>query len=154
VDGAACDFSSVFEGLLLGVEAGERGEQGWVDVEDAVGEGTDEAWRDDAHVTGEADEVDFVLMEAGEHLGVVVGTLATSGGNAERGEVHLARRGETGSVFAVGEDDGDFGTKEALLLDGFGNGEEVGTSAGEEDAETAHERVLLVELGAEELYVK
>ncbi len=40
--GAAGDFDAVVEGLLLGVEAGEGGQQGGMNVEDAIGEGGDE----------------------------------------------------------------------------------------------------------------
>ena len=43
VDGAAGDLGSVVEGLMLRVEAGERGQQRGVDVEDAIGEGATKA---------------------------------------------------------------------------------------------------------------
>ena len=109
VDGAAGDFRSVVEGLVLGVEAGEGGEQRWMDVEDAVGEGRDEGRRDDAHVAGEADEVDVVVMELGDHFGVVIGALAACGGDGEGGEAEVAGGGEAGGGFDVGEDDGDLG---------------------------------------------
>ena len=46
VDGAAGDFDAEIEGLGLGVEAGEAGQQAGVDVKDAVGEGLDEGRRD------------------------------------------------------------------------------------------------------------
>jgi len=73
VDGASGDFDSVIEGLPLGSEAGECGEQRGVNVDDAVGEGGDEAGREQAHVAGEADEVDIVGAECGDHVGVVRG---------------------------------------------------------------------------------
>ena len=73
VDGTACDFGSVVERLGLRFEAGEGGQQRWVDVEDTVREDGDEGRRDDAHVAGEADEVDVMLMETGDHFGVAPG---------------------------------------------------------------------------------
>lgn len=45
VHSAASDFHSVIEGLLLGVEARESGQQRGVNVEDAVGESGDESGR-------------------------------------------------------------------------------------------------------------
>ena len=55
VDGAAGEFYAVVEGLLLRFEAGERGEERGMDVEDALGEGGYEEGRKEAHVAGEAD---------------------------------------------------------------------------------------------------
>jgi len=138
VDGAAGNLGSVVEGLVLGVEAGEGGEQRGVDVEDAVGKGLDEGGRDDAHVAGEADEVDVVVIEAGDHFGVVVGTFAAGGGDDDGGEAEVSGGGEAGGVFDVGEDYGDFGVQEAMGIDGAVDGEEVRASAGEEDAESVH----------------
>ncbi len=138
VDGAAGYLGSVVEGLVLGVEAGEGGEERGVDVEDAVGEGLDEGGRDDAHVAGEADEVDLVVVEAGDHLGVVVGALAAGGGDGDGGQAEVSGGGEAGGVFDVGEDYGYFGVVEAVILDRAVDGEEVRASAGEEDAEFLH----------------
>jgi hypothetical protein len=133
VDGAASDFDSELQCLFLRVEAGEGRQQRRVDVEDAVGEGGDELRRDDAHVACETDEIDVVLVKVGDHLGVVLGALAASGGDAEGGDAELAGSGEAGSVVDVGEDDGDLHAEEPLVADGLGDGEEVGASAGEED---------------------
>ena len=130
VDSAAGDFGSVIEGLMLGVEAGEGGEQRGVDVEDAVGEGLDKGGGDDAHVAGEADQIDVVVVELGDHLGVVVGTLTTCRGDGEGGDAEVVGCGEAGGGFDVGEDDGDLGV-EAAFGDGAVDCEEVGASAGE-----------------------
>ena len=108
-----------------------------MDVEDSVGEGCDEGRRDDAHVSGEADEVDVVVMELGDHLGVVVGALAASGGDGQGGETEVSGGGEAGGGFDVGEDDGDLGV-ETVFGDGAVDGEKVGASAGEENAESVH----------------
>ena len=139
VDGAAGDLRSVVQGLVLGVESGEGGEQRGVDVEDAVGEGSHELRRYDAHVSSEADEVDTVLLEACDHLGVVDGTGDAGGWNAEGGKAEFAGGGEAGCVELVREDAGDLGPGETVLADGGGDGEEVGASTGEEDAQALHE---------------
>ena len=130
VDGAAGDFGSVVEGLMLGVETGEGGEKRRVNVEDTVGEGRDEGWRDDAHVAGEADEIDVVVVKLGDHLGVVVGSSAACGGNGEGGDTEVVSGGQAGGGFDVGEDNGNLGA-EAAFGDGTVDSEEVGASAGE-----------------------
>ena len=98
VDGAAGEGDAVVEGLLLGVKAGEGGQERGVDVEDAVGEGGDKGGRDEAQVAGEADEIDGVGAEVGEELGVVLGAFAAEGGDGGGGVVEFAGTVEAGGV--------------------------------------------------------
>src|SRR2546427_1306186 len=69
--GAAGEFDAIFEGLALRFEAGEGREQRRVDVQDAVWIFGDEKRRQQAHVTGKANEIDSVLVESGGDLAVV-----------------------------------------------------------------------------------
>src|SRR6266851_586618 len=85
-----------------------------------------------------ADEIDLMVAEAGDHLGVVVGALAAGGGDGDGGQAEVSGGGEAGGVFDVGEDYGYFGVVEAVILDRAVDGEEVRASAGEEDAEFLH----------------
>lgn len=135
VDGAAGDFDAVGEGLLLGFEAGEGGQQGGMDIENAAREGGDKAGREQAHVAGEADEIGVVGLKAGDHVGIVLGAGAAFGDEDGGGKAELAGGGEAGSFSDVGDDDGDFNAGQAAGADGFRDGEEVGAAAGEEDAE-------------------
>lgn len=98
---AASDLGSVFECLLLGIETGKCGQQRWVDVEDAVGKGADKIRREHAHVSGQADEIDAMLMQARNQLRVVGGAGATGGWNAEGGNLQLAGGVQPGGIFAV-----------------------------------------------------
>ena len=134
VDGAAGDFGPGGERLGLGVEARKGGQKRWVDVEDAVAEGGDERRGDDAHIAGEADEADLLLMKAGEDFGVVLGASAADGRDAKGRQAKRAGRGEAVRVGEVGDDAGDLGRGEAMQADGLGDGEEVGAAAGKEDA--------------------
>ena len=138
MDGAAGDLDAVVEGLLLRVEAGEGREQRGVDVEDAVGEGADEVRREQAHVAGEADELDVMLAESGDDVGIVLGALAAAGVEGEGGEAALAGGGEAGSVGHVRDDDSNAGVGDGARADRVGDGEEVGAAAGEEDTELVH----------------
>lgn len=112
VDGAAGDFRSIVEGLALGVEAGKSGQQGGVDVEDAVGEGADEFGGEQAHVTGEAYEVDVVVAEGGYDFGVVFGAGAAFGFDYFGGNVSGVGGGGAWGFGAVRYNDGDFGVRD------------------------------------------
>lgn len=63
MDCAAGEFDAIFEGLALRLKAGKRRQQRWVNVQDAAGERGHKIGRQKAHVAGEADEVDFVLVK-------------------------------------------------------------------------------------------
>ena len=115
VHGAAGDFHAVVEGLLLGVEARESGQQRGVNVEDAVGECGDESGREQAHVAGEADEVDVMLAKAGDEVGVVVGARAAFGDEDSGRKVEVAGGLDARGVGDVGEDDGDLDVGEAAF---------------------------------------
>lgn len=73
VNSAASNFDAVIEGLRLRFKAGKRGQQRWMDVDDSIGEGGDELGRKQAHVTGQADQIDTVFDEAGRNVSVVFG---------------------------------------------------------------------------------
>ena len=61
VHGAAADLHAVVEGLPLRVHAGEGRQQRRMDVEDPRGELLDEPRRQQAHVAGQADQIDLRL---------------------------------------------------------------------------------------------
>ena len=94
VDGAAGDLNAVVEGLSLGVETREGREQRGVDVEDALREGLDKAWREKAHVACEANQVDAMLLEAVDDGGVVFGALASLGFDGDGGKAALTGGGK------------------------------------------------------------
>src|SRR5579863_1109182 len=114
MDGAAGEFDAIFEGLALRLEAGERREERRVNVEDATGEGGDEIRGEKAHVAGEADEIDFMLVEDGDDLAVVGFALKAFGGDGASGDASGFGAVEAGSAFAIADDDGDFGVGNAV----------------------------------------
>ena len=120
MDGAAGEFYAVFEGLALGFEAGEGREKRRMDVEDAIGEGGDEIGREQAHVAGEADEIDLGFLQSGDDLAVVGFALEAFGGDNAGGEAALLGAVDSGGAIAIAEDEGDFGVGYA------GGGDAVG----------------------------
>src|SRR5207245_2149689 len=71
MDSATGEFYAVFESLALGFEAGEGREERRMNIKDAIGKFGDEERREQAHISGEADEVDFVIVENGGDLAIV-----------------------------------------------------------------------------------
>ena len=137
VDGAAGDLAAVVEGLLPGVEAGEGGEKGGVDVENAAGEGGEEGGLDDAHEAGEDDGVGTGLAD-GLDVGILGGALELGlvggGGEEAGGDVVAAGALEDGCALDVGEDEDDLGVKVAGG-DGVEDGLHVGAGTGAEHGE-------------------
>ncbi len=69
VDGATGLGDAGFEGLAAGVESGKGGQEGGVNVDDAVGVGGEEVGFDDAHKAGEDDVVCLMLSKPVEDGG-------------------------------------------------------------------------------------
>lgn len=128
MDGAAGEFDTVFEGLALGFEAGERGKERRMDVEDRVGEGGYKIGGEEAHVAGEADQINFVFLENGYDLPIVSFALETFRRNRAVGDVAGFGAVEARGAFAVADDDGDFGVRDAAGGDAVGQGFEVGAA--------------------------
>lgn len=135
VNGAAGPLDSVVKGLFLCVESREGRKQRGMDVQDAIGKGGDELWREQTHVAGEDDQVDTVLMQTGGHVRVVVGAGTAFGYEQFMGQAQFLSRSQTGGVSDIGDDDGDLDAGEFAGADGFGDGEEVGAATGEKNAE-------------------
>ena len=135
VNGAAGDFRTVVERLLLGVETGEGGQQRRMDVEDALRKGSDEGGGKDAHVAGEDDPVDAGGAEVGDHVGVVELARCALRDLQGGGKAQVAGRLQAGCGGDVRKDERDFALRECAGCDGLVDGEEVGAAAAEEDAE-------------------
>jgi hypothetical protein len=98
VDRRPGDAHAGVEGLLLRVEAGERGQEGRVDVEDAPGEGVEQHRRHEAHEARHADPLDAVCAEEVDQGGVV----GLPGLSLARREPLRGDAGGAGALEAVG----------------------------------------------------
>lgn len=130
VNGAAGFGDSGTEGLFPGAQAGEGGQEGGMDVEDATGEGVEEGGFEDAHVAGEDDEVRLGLEEGAGEFGFDVRFEFGFEGTGWAGvgeETALSGGLEDGGVWVVGADEDDGGWKLAGV-DGIGDGKEVGAA--------------------------
>jgi len=137
MDGAAGDLDAMVEGLLPSFEAGEGGEEGWVDVDDAAGEGAQKVAFEDAHEAAKHDEVHLGVLQGGDEglFGRFVQLGAEfAGGDELGGDLALAGVGEDAGWFDIAQDDGDQGG-DAAGGDGVGDGEEIGALAGTEETD-------------------
>ena len=149
MDGAAGEFDAVFERLALRFEAGEGGEERRVNVEDAIGEARDEKRGEEAHVAGEADEIDLVLVEDGDDLAVVGFAFEAFAWDGDSGDIAGFGAVKAGSVFAVADDDGDFGVGDASRGEAVRKGFEVGAATAKQHPYAlGHKRKTLAYSGA------
>src|SRR5215472_7774432 len=134
VDGRSCHAHAVSEGLALGVETREGGEERGVDVESAPAEVGDVGGGEDPHVSRVTDEIDPSLLQ-GAHDGLLVRFPARIllGVEEERLDAVIARDVESGRRLAVG-DQHDHGRGDPPRVRRFHEGAEVRAAAGGEDA--------------------
>ena len=137
MDGAAREFCAVGEGLVLGFEAREGGEERRVDVEDAGGERRDEEGREKAHVAGETDELDVGLVKSGGNLAIEGFAFEALRRHDFGGNAALVGFFDAGGAFAIADDQGDARVGNASGVDAVGEGFEIGAAAGEKDADLA-----------------
>ena len=91
--------------------------------------------RKQPHVACQADQVDTVLAQAGEHIGIVVGAGAALGNKKGVIQAEFTGGGEAGGIGHVGDDDGDLDPGQAAFANGLGDGQEVRSAAGEKNPE-------------------
>ena len=82
--GAAGDFYAVGEGLFLRFEAGECGQQRRMNIQNAPRKLLHEPGREQAHVSGQADQIDFVLLQRGDDFAIVLFARLALGRNDQR----------------------------------------------------------------------
>jgi len=129
MDGAAREFDAIFEGLALRFEARERGEQRRVNVQDAVWIFCDEERREQAHVSGEADEIDFMLVKNGGDLAVVDFAFETFRWDCARLDATRFGALDAWRAFTIADDDGDFRVGNAARRDAVRESFEVRAAA-------------------------
>ena len=106
VAGGADEFDAAFVGLAVGVGAGEGGEEGMVDVDDAAGEVAAEVGGEDLHEAGEHDEFDVLVFDEVADLGEA--RVAVRAGEVDFVERDVGVLGDVAAIRAVADDGGDF----------------------------------------------
>lgn len=133
VDGASSDLYSVVEGLLLRVQSWKRRQQRRMNIKNALRIGLHEGRREKPHITCQADQLNFMLLQCSDDGKVVFGASATLCFYGQRRPASCARCIEARSIRDVRDDNSDFAIGEAAVIDGIRYREKVGASAGEQD---------------------
>ena len=107
--GAAGEFHTVFESLALRFEAWKGRKQGRMNVQDSIWERRDKIGRQEAHITGQADQIDFVLVQHGDDLTIIGFAFQSFRWNRARGDTASFGTVDAGRSFAIADQDGDFG---------------------------------------------
>src|SRR5206468_2509196 len=68
MNSASGELHPVLEGLVLSIKAGESRQERRMDIEQAVGEFRNEMAAEDAHVAGQANQVDFLFQQQSGYL--------------------------------------------------------------------------------------
>ena len=101
-----------------------------------------EPGREQAHVSRQADQIDFVLLQRGDDFAIMLFARLALGWNDQGFESHALGDFEAAGLRLVGDDDGNAGVGNFARSDILGDGFEVRAASGEEDAEVFHEERL------------
>ena len=135
VHGAAREAAAFVDGALVGVQAGEGGQQGGMDVDGLIGKAAAKLGREDAHITGEQHEVGRVAGHHLEHGLVEIGAAGVVFGiNGSGMDALLCRPGQAGGLGVVGEHGGDVQIGDIGLYHGL----HIAAAAGNEDDGFSH----------------
>src|SRR5947207_5848600 len=146
MDGAAGEFYAIFEGLALRFKPRERRKQRRMNIQDAIWIFCDKKRRQQAHVTGQADEVDVVLVENGGDLAVVDFALKAFRRDHARFDAAAFGALDARSAFTIADDDGDFRAGDASRCDAIREGLELRAAAALEHAYAlVHKRKTLAQ---------
>jgi len=138
----AAEFHPVVESFLLNVGAGKSRQQRRMNIQNTVWKSLEKNAAENPHETGKNDQRHVVLPKNGNDLGIEFLTGPVSRRNAERIQAASSRALQAASRFDVADDDGNFRPQFSggdTVRDGF----EIGTAAGEENAEPAVRRLNL-----------
>ena len=104
-----------------------------MNIHDAIRESAYEFRRKQAHVSGQADQIDLRLPERRHNFGIMLFADTAFGRNQLRVQSAPLCRLQPGSIRAVGDHYSDFRVKPAGL-DGIRNGLKIGAASGKQDA--------------------
>lgn len=135
VHGAAREAAAFVDGALMGMQAGESGQQGGMDVDGLIGKAAAKLGREDAHITGEQYKVGRVAGHEFEHGLVEIGAAGEVFGIEGGGmDALLCRPGQARGLGVVGKHGGDVQIGDI----GLDHGLHIAAAAGNEDDGFGH----------------
>ena len=134
---AAGDFHAVIEGLFPGFQSRKRGKQGGMNVDDSIRESAEEFTFQDAHESGEHDEIDPRLLKSldvGLFRVVIEFGAEFAGGDVFRRQPPFAGSRQNSGVGNIAENNRDLG-EGGSGANGIGDRDHVRALAGTEDTD-------------------
>ncbi len=134
---AAGYFDAVFQCLFPGCNAGKRGQQGWMDVENPIGEGGEHGGFNDAHKASQYQIVGLPFLQLAD-VGLFGFSIEAGFGVDYRyvqgGDLAFGGAAEDACILYVRDDTYYLGV-ELVGCDGIENGLAIGAVAGAEDGD-------------------
>ena len=138
MDRAARNLHTVSKSLFLGLKSGKSRQQRRMNVKNAPGKLLHKPRREQPHISRKTDQINFVFLQSSYYLTIMLGTIFGSGWNHQRGEPEPAGSLNTTCILSIGNNDGDACIGNTPSRDILGDGLEVRTASGEQDAEILH----------------
>ena len=104
-----------------------------MNVENAIGKGSEKLRREQAHVSSETDQIRAVLAQAGYYIGVVLSAFAALGDKDGRRQPQLFRSFDPASLGHVRDHNGNIDALEPSGAERLGNGHKIRPATGEKN---------------------
>src|SRR5438552_9169046 len=112
-----------------------------MNVEDPLGKATHKLWREQSHVSGQADQVNLGRSQGRNHFFLMLLALFPLRWDYLSIQSAPSRRPYPRRLRNVGNDDGNL-HRQFPILDVVSNGFEIRAASGEQDAESLHARIF------------
>ena len=115
MDRATGQLHAVFKRLFLRVHSRKSGQQRRMNVDNAIGKSPDEVRREEAHIAGQADQINLRLLQRRYNLSIVLFADSPFGRNQLSLQAAPLGRVKATSISAVRNDNRDFCVKLSAL---------------------------------------
>src|ERR1700727_337689 len=96
-----------------------------MNIQNAIGKRRYEVRGEQAHVSGETNQIYLAFLKSRDDLAVVSFAFETLGGDDARGQAAFLGAVDAGSAFAIAQDDGDFGVGDTSGVDAFRQSDKI-----------------------------
>ncbi len=137
VNRAAGNRDPILQRLALRIQTGKGGKQRRMNIENALRKGLDEPGREHPHVAGQADQVDFVRLEATRSISASCSARVRPRASITACSNPRAPRGRNSrGIRAVRHHDCDLGLRNLSGRNRAGDGEKVRSPAGKQNPQS------------------
>lgn len=125
VDRAAAPFYAVLKHSRVHVEPGKRGQQTWMDIQNAIAICFDKIFREQSHVPGKTNDLDAAFVQGCDYREIMFFTRTTAAFDSPRFEPAFAGALQPGRFRVITNDQHDFSIRHAAVVYGIGQRQHV-----------------------------